>query len=285
MLDSASVTLLKTDFGFTEAELLVHNYLLEKDKAAAETICKETRVPKGRIYDVLNSLIENGFIEVTYARPKKYFVSDPVKSFSNALNIKERKLSNLEREAMTVAKKLVSQKKSKSIESMELITDAKEFYSKVSKEVLSSSTIRIVSRSKSTLILRGAFAENEAVNMPYRMMITNMLDKICSGNINAKYIISKEHLSSLLNSKEKGVKQEATKNLKELLCYTNFELRTLPAKNFEDFIKCTIFDDSCFIALETIDLFSDLYLKYPFIVDQFAKTYDKLFETAEPFSF
>jgi hypothetical protein len=186
---------------------------------------------------------------------------------------------------MIVAKKLISQKKSRGVDAIELITDAQEFFSKVSKEVLSSSTMRILSRSKSTLILRGPFAESEAVNMSYRMMITNMLDKICSGNINAKYIISKEYLNSLLNSKEKAVKQEATRNLKELLCYKNLDLRVTPAKTIEDFIKCIIFDDSCFIALETPKLFSNLYLRHPFIVDQFAKTYDQLFETTETFSF
>jgi hypothetical protein len=61
-------------------------------------------------------------------------------------------------------------------------------------------------------------------------------------------------------------------------------LRVIPAKISDEITKCTILDNSCFVAIETPKMFNYLYLKYPFVVDQFIKTYDDLFEKAEIFS-
>jgi sugar-specific transcriptional regulator TrmB len=283
MLDSVSVGVLKSGFGFGEAELIVYNYLLEKNRATAEIICKETKVPKGRVYDVLNNLLDNGFIEMTYSRPKMYFISDPEKSFSNALNVKERKLGALERDAMIIAKKLSSQKTRKSFETIELINDKQDFFSKVSKEILSSSTARLATRRIPSLILRDQKEENDAVRIAYKMMVTNFLERIYSGSINVKYLISKEYLEQLLHSKEKEKKEEAIKNVKELLGYKNFELRVVSAEDSADLVRCSIFDTCCFLNLDTPRAYNFLYLKIASMTDKFTKMYDELFEGAKPF--
>ena len=283
MLDSTSVAVLKSGFGFGEAELIVYNYLLEKNRATAETICKETKVPKGRVYDVLNNLLDNGFIEMTYSRPKLYFIQDPERSFSNALNVKERKLGALERDAMIIAKKLCSQKTRKSFETIELINDKQDFFSKVSKEILSSPTARLATRRIPSLILRDQKEQNEAARIAYKMMVSNFLERIYSGSITIKYLISKAYLEQLLHSKEKETKEEAVKNVKELLGYKNFELKVLSAEDSMDLVRCSIFNTCCFLNLDTPRAFNFLYLKIPSITDKFTKMYDELFESAKSF--
>ena len=67
------------ELGLTNNESKVYETLLRLGKAAAGHISKESQVPYGRIYNVLESLEEKGLIKTIPEDTKKYVPSDPEK--------------------------------------------------------------------------------------------------------------------------------------------------------------------------------------------------------------
>lgn len=59
--------------GLSEYESKAYVALLRKDGATASKIANESKVPRTRIYDVLNSLIEKEFIDPEKSRPMKFY--------------------------------------------------------------------------------------------------------------------------------------------------------------------------------------------------------------------
>ncbi|MGV8168726.1 MAG: TrmB family transcriptional regulator, partial [Candidatus Nanoarchaeia archaeon] len=55
------------------------------DHAGAGEIYKNTKVPKGRIYSVLNDLVQKGFVNVIPTSPKKYRIEDTKASLKKYL--------------------------------------------------------------------------------------------------------------------------------------------------------------------------------------------------------
>jgi sugar-specific transcriptional regulator TrmB len=67
------------EIGLTVNETKVYEVMLRLGKTTAGHICKESQVPYGRIYNVLESLEEKGLIKVIPEDTKKYIPSDPEK--------------------------------------------------------------------------------------------------------------------------------------------------------------------------------------------------------------
>ena len=64
-------------------------FLSSVDNADANTIYKKTKVPKGRIYSVLNGLVEKRFVDVIPTSPKKYKIDDVKEAIKNYLERKK----------------------------------------------------------------------------------------------------------------------------------------------------------------------------------------------------
>jgi sugar-specific transcriptional regulator TrmB len=63
--------LLKTDYGFRENHILILEALRRGDMTA-DSICKSTKIPKGRVYNFLNFLVDNKIITAGQGYPKLY---------------------------------------------------------------------------------------------------------------------------------------------------------------------------------------------------------------------
>ena len=82
------------EIGLNNYEVEVYLKLVELGVAEASTLYKEAKVPFGRIYEVLNSLINKGLIEIQDTRPKKYMAKKPKIAFSNLLRKKKEDMEN-----------------------------------------------------------------------------------------------------------------------------------------------------------------------------------------------
>src|SRR3989338_6053874 len=71
------------DLNGYEKEIVL--FLSSIDNANANIIYKNTKVPKGRIYSVLNSLFEKGFVKIIPTNPKKYKIDSIQDSLRNYL--------------------------------------------------------------------------------------------------------------------------------------------------------------------------------------------------------
>lgn len=59
--------------------------LYSLDEANSRQLCKESKVPYGRIYDIMKSLEDKGLVSVIDAEPKTFKIIDPKKAFDNYL--------------------------------------------------------------------------------------------------------------------------------------------------------------------------------------------------------
>ncbi len=74
------VELLKTH-GFSEYEAKAYTAVVGLGRGTAREICEISGVPQGRIYTVLHSLSDRGFVEVEAGSPTFYLAEDPAELF------------------------------------------------------------------------------------------------------------------------------------------------------------------------------------------------------------
>ena len=73
------------ELGLSNYETEAYLKVVELGIAEAGTICKETKIPFGRVYQELNSLAAKGLIEVQNTRPKRYTARKPRLAFKALL--------------------------------------------------------------------------------------------------------------------------------------------------------------------------------------------------------
>jgi HTH-type transcriptional regulator, sugar sensing transcriptional regulator len=66
------------DIGLGSYEIKVYISLLEKGSMTASEISKKSNVPYSKIYEVLNSLEDKGWLESDSSRPQKFFPKSPL---------------------------------------------------------------------------------------------------------------------------------------------------------------------------------------------------------------
>jgi sugar-specific transcriptional regulator TrmB len=64
--------------GLTSYEIKVYLSLLERGSTTASDISKKSSVPYSKIYEVLNSLEDKGWLESDSSRPQKFFPKSPI---------------------------------------------------------------------------------------------------------------------------------------------------------------------------------------------------------------
>ncbi len=80
------------ELGLSNYETEAYLKVVELGIAEASVICKETKIPFGRVYQELNSLAAKGLIEVQNTRPKKYRARKPRLAFKTLLQQKKQQV-------------------------------------------------------------------------------------------------------------------------------------------------------------------------------------------------
>jgi sugar-specific transcriptional regulator TrmB len=145
------------DLNSYEKEIIL--FLASVDNADANIIYKKTKVPKGRIYSVLNSLIDKKFVNVIPTSPKKYKIDDIKESIKNYLEEKKNDLGRKIKESddIEVKPKLFTLEK-----------NAPSVYTFTGREEHLNALISLRNRAKKRLIqvapiFIGTFASNIAM--------------------------------------------------------------------------------------------------------------------------
>jgi sugar-specific transcriptional regulator TrmB len=90
------------EIGLTEYEAKVYSTLLQQDLLSASDITKIGDVPRGRIYDIIDKLIEKGFCITVPGIVKKFKAVDPDTAIKNLIDQQKKK----EMKLLEVAEKL-----------------------------------------------------------------------------------------------------------------------------------------------------------------------------------
>ncbi|WP_455367649.1 TrmB family transcriptional regulator [[Eubacterium] cellulosolvens] len=94
MADKRAHTILKS-FNFTDYEARAYLTLATHTKLTAGELSRKTIIPLTRVYSVLESLTQKGFVKTTIGRPKTYEASPPETGISSFI---EYQKSNLEKD-------------------------------------------------------------------------------------------------------------------------------------------------------------------------------------------
>jgi sugar-specific transcriptional regulator TrmB len=92
--------------GLNEYESKVYVTLSLLGPAKASEISKQSEVPRSKIYEVLESLIEKQMVEVSQEKPKMFRAIAPEVAIKTMLNAKEEEFSILKKKAKAIIKEL-----------------------------------------------------------------------------------------------------------------------------------------------------------------------------------
>ncbi|MDO8627389.1 MAG: helix-turn-helix domain-containing protein [Candidatus Diapherotrites archaeon] len=102
----ASIVNFLQKLGLTEYEAKVLDTMFKLGEAYAPHVSRDAQVPKTRVYDVLDKLVERNLIIEIYGRPKKYKVTNPEKAVSALIEDRKQEISDLEKRTPNILKDL-----------------------------------------------------------------------------------------------------------------------------------------------------------------------------------
>lgn len=92
--------------GLTEYEVKTLSTLFDLREADSPEVAKAAQVPKTRVYDVLDKLVEKGLVVKMSTRPKKYRALTPREALHKLVDEKKRDLEKWSDEAEEIGKEL-----------------------------------------------------------------------------------------------------------------------------------------------------------------------------------
>ena len=126
--------------GLTEYEAKTLSTLFSLKEAEAPHISRTAQVPKTRVYDVLEKLIQRTLIIEIKGRPKLYRAVEPQKAIDTLLTTKKEQLNKLEKEATEVKENLFDTGgKDESGEKVMKVKDKQDFEKILGQELLKAS--------------------------------------------------------------------------------------------------------------------------------------------------
>ena len=124
------------ELGLTEYEAKTLGTLFHVRESEAPEISRLAQVPKTRVYDVLERLMEKQLIIEISGRPKKYRVADPENVFTTLIEKKRTEIKNLEERADALKNQIISKNGfSKKGERVMKVKDKSDFYRIVAQEI------------------------------------------------------------------------------------------------------------------------------------------------------
>lgn len=83
------------EFGLSDYEAKAYSALIFLGSANASEICKESKVPQSKIYEVIDKLVEKRLVEVYGVKPKEFKAVAPEVMLRNLMEEKEKKVKEL----------------------------------------------------------------------------------------------------------------------------------------------------------------------------------------------
>ncbi|RLG70598.1 MAG: hypothetical protein DRO04_01600 [Candidatus Iainarchaeum archaeon] len=178
------------ELGLTEYEAKVLTAMLNLKKATAIKISSEARIPKTRVYDILDSLVEKKLVLRLAGKPKSYQIVSPEAVFNTLLEEKRKKLQMLSEEAKRILKTL-----SKPLVDRERVIKLKnrdEFYQILAEEF---------KKAKQSII---GFAGLEKGYEKILPTLKDFKDK----NIDIRLLYHTQHMPTLREFQKSGIKMK-----------------------------------------------------------------------------
>ncbi len=213
-------------------EISSYSTLLRSEELTAREICQKSRVPNGRIYEVLDTLKEKGVVEIQESRPKKYKAISPNIAFQNLVSYKKEEnkeeIKTLYNEANTLETKLFDSNL------MGKLSSEKIFWSTAygSSKIVSLYRNKIEELEEELLIT--AFINEVTVKvLPFAKKLYGKFTRPLERNVKIKFLWSFEHDNRPLTVEQQAkddelyqeIKKTFKKTFKNLYSSDKFEMR------------------------------------------------------------
>ncbi|MBM3282350.1 MAG: hypothetical protein FJY86_03355 [Candidatus Diapherotrites archaeon] len=127
-----------TKLGLTEYEVKALSTLFALREADSPDVAKAAQVPKTRVYDVLDSLVEKGLVVKMATRPKKYRALSPNEALQKLVDDKQKEMNAWKEDAHKLGKELEKNMEKMSNSMSEKVLKVKsrtDFYKILAQEV------------------------------------------------------------------------------------------------------------------------------------------------------
>ncbi len=185
--------------GLNAYETRAYIALLSLGTADANEISARTRIPRGRIYDVLNSLVENNLAELQESRPKKFHAVTPKIALRNLI---EKKKKEYERKSRQL-NRLVTEIESTMTEMM-TSADSNVFWivarnDRESADLMANSLAEAKNEYLSYLVLEEKYSVvDEKILLNRR--VCNELSRMLRRNVNMMFLLPERDIKPLLSN-------------------------------------------------------------------------------------
>jgi len=159
--------------GLTEYESKTLTSLLKLNEAKAPDISREAQVPKTRVYDVLDKLVEKDLVIEIQGRPKRYRARETDKVFNELLNAKRLEIKGLEKETVKMQASFVSgTSKEESGEKVLKVKERQDFVRILAQEISKAkeSVLAFTELTPKHSVLRNAIATAKSNNVEVKML-------------------------------------------------------------------------------------------------------------------
>ncbi len=185
------------EFGLSSYESRVYLSLLSSGISTAKEISSASKIPFGRVYDVLSSLEDKGLADKQESRPKKFSAKDPKLAVNNLLNIKKLALEDIEQKAVLVEEKLLRLHTIKPEESLfwsvalgeKAIDQYIEKIGEAEEELNTILNLRVASRLPHKNIIRNLMEKIKVLSSK-NVSIRILLSGVSPGSLEEKYLAS-----------------------------------------------------------------------------------------------
>lgn len=279
---------LEQDFGLKENHIRIIEALNEKNLTADE-ICQKTKIPKGRVYDFLNELIERHLVQKEDGRPSLYGIKDLKQSILDFLKYEFENNSRKESELLSLLSskedaqkiELIDNREKYDLEMISLLSKGKSF--KIMLRQLSLSWFIfprdidafLEIRTNINKRRRAASSTREEYSIPKYRAYCNVYE---SGRP-IEYIMTDEALAEYVKMlrEEYGIKhvrEWASDIVKELRRFKNVKIWIIP--NHYSVFTTQMSEKEVISALIHAGLLSAMKIRSPEVVKLYEKSFDEM---------
>ncbi|MFX1508261.1 MAG: TrmB family transcriptional regulator [Promethearchaeota archaeon] len=195
--------------GLSNYESRAYLTLLSAGIRTAKEIANESKIPFGRVYDVLTSLEDKGLADTQDSRPKKFVAKEPKIALNNLLKMKRAELQTLTTKAAVIEEKLSNLHATKPEDSLfwsvalgeKAIGRYIEKISETEKELQTILNIRVAARIPQKEIIENLISTMKFL-IENGVSVQILLSGISPGSLEETFLASIAHFFILLDKAE-----------------------------------------------------------------------------------
>ncbi len=178
------------DVGLTEYETLAYLSLLKSGEMTAESVSEASNIPYTKVYSVLDSLHDRGWVEIEGGRPRKYYPRPPGDALMNERNRLDDAFERDKRLILDELQPLYEKKGIKEIPEIWIIRGEENSFNKI---------IELLSKAEKEIMLAIPWIPESLARgkPPFKNLLNQTIRKLMDSSIKIKVLTTRDALKDL----------------------------------------------------------------------------------------